>query len=265
MLELVTFVLPIMQAAALVVARPLGFLLVFPLFSWLGLEGMIRNVVALAIGFPLMGSVYADLVNSAVPLPAEFIMILAAKEFLIGVVLAVIFGVPFWAAEMAGGYVDVYRGSSVATVVSPTQMSDPLISGAIFSIALVAIFISVGGLRTTIAAIYESFTIWPLFELMPKISSDLYPIFLEILAKVARIGLALGAPILIAMFVGELCLAFASRFAPQINIFDAMLSIKNIIFLVFLPPYLHFLTLRYGPDLLDLEGLTQIIKELATP
>lgn len=265
MLELVEFALPIMQAAALIIARPLGFLLVFPLFTWLGLEGMIRNVVALAIGLPLIGGVYDDLAASAVPFAAEFIMILAAKEFLIGVVLAVIFGVPFWAAEMAGGYVDVYRGSSVATVVSPTQMSDPLISGAIFSIALVAIFLSVGGLRTVIAAIYQSFEIWPLFEVMPNISANLYPIFVEILSKVARIGLALGAPILIAMFVGELCLAFTSRIAPQINIFDAMLSIKNIIFLVFLPPYLHFLTLRYGPDILDLEGLTALLMELAGP
>ncbi len=265
MLELVEFILPLIEAGALTFARPLGFIIAFPLFSWLGLQGMIRNVTALAIGAPFLTLVYTQLAASPEPLPAEYIMLLAGKEFLVGLTLGVVLGVPFWGAEMAGAYVDVYRGSSAATVVSPDAMAEPLVSGAIFSIALVAIFLAMGGLRMVLGVLYESYDIWPFFQIVPRISGDLYPVFLEILGTVARIALTLGAPLLIAMFVAELALAFTSRFAPQINIFDAMLSLKNIVFLVVLPPYLYFLARYYGSEVLDLPGLTDILRRVVGP
>ena len=262
MLQLVQFFLPLVEAAALVFARPLGFIVVFPLFTWLGLQGMIRNVTALAFGAPFFTTIYMQIAGSPEAFPAEYVVLLAGKEFLVGLTLGVILGAPFWGAEMAGAYVDVYRGTSFATVVSPDSMAEPLVSGAVFSVALVAIFLAMGGLRLVLGILYESYDLWPFFEMFPRITGDLYPVFIELLGAVAKIALALGAPLLIAMFVGELALAFTSRFAPQINIFDAMLSIKNVIFLVMLPPYLYFLARHYGTDVLDLPGLIDIVRKL---
>jgi type III secretion protein T len=265
MLQLVQFFLPLVEAAALTFARPLGFIIAFPLFAWLGLQGMVRNVTAIAFGSPFLVLIYAQIIQSPEPLAAEYVVLLTGKEFLVGITLGLLLGVPFWAAEMAGAYVDVYRGTSAATVVSPDQMSEPLVSGALFSIALVAIFLAMGGLRMVLGLLYESYEIWPYFELLPQITGELYPVFIELLGTIARIALSLGAPIMIAMFIGELALAFTSRFAPQINIFDAMLSIKNIIFLLILPPYLYLLARHYGPDVLDLPGLIDIARKLVQP
>ena len=265
MLQLVEFIFPLIQAAALTFARPVGFIIAFPLFTWLGLQGMVRNVTAIAIGTPFLVVVYSQLAAEVEPLAAEYIVMLAGKEFLVGLTLGVIMGVPFWGAEMAGSYIDVYRGTSSATVVSTDQMSEPLVTGAMFSIALVAIFLSMGGMRLILGVLYESYDLWPFFQLVPQITGELYPTFIELLTKVAKISLTLGAPIMIAMFVGELALAFTSKFAPQINIFDAMLSIKNIIFLLVLPPYLYLLARYYGREVLDFEGLTQILRRLVEP
>ncbi len=265
MLQVVQFILPLVEAGALVFARPLGFIIVFPLFTWLGLQGMLRNVIAIAFGSPFLVMIYTQIVGSPETFPAEYIVMLAGKEFFVGLTLGVILGAPFWGAEMAGAYVDVYRGSSAATVVSPDQMAEPLVSGAIFSIALVAIFLTMGGLRLVLGILYESYELWPFFQMVPEITGDLYPVFIELLGAVAKIALALGAPLLIAMFVGELAIAFTSRFAPQINIFDALLSIKNLIFLVVLPPYLYLLARYYGANVLDLEGLVAIVRQLVEP
>ena len=255
----------LIQAGSLVIARPLGFLLIFPVFSWFGLQGMIRTVTAFVIGVPLLNSVYSDLLVAGTPMAAEMIVTLVAKEFLVGAVIGIILGAPFWAAEVAGSYIDVYRGTSLATVASPDQMAQPLITGAIFSIALVAIFLTIGGFHVVIDAIYQSFQIWPLFEVMPNISEPLLPIVFDLLTKVFTLALALGAPIIIAMFLGELALAYASRFAQQINVFDATLSAKNLIFLFVLPPYLFVLMSYYGRDVLDLDGFIEIIGRLASP
>ena len=264
-LELITTLLPFVEAGALVVARPLGFIIVFPVFVWLGLVGMIRTVTAFVIGFPMMQVVYLDLATTGAPIAAEIIVLMVGKEFLVGAVLGIVLGAPFWAAETAGTYVDVFRGTSSATVVSPDQMSEPLITGAIFSIALVAIFLAMGGMRIALDAIYQSYQIWPMFELIPEISEALYPIFVDLLTKIFKLALALGAPLMIAMFLGELALAYASRFAQQINVFDATLSAKNLIYLFILPPYLYILTAHYADDALDLDGLIVIMGRMVNP
>ena len=256
---LIELMLPLIQAAALIVARPLGFIIVFPVFGWMGLVGMIRTVTAFVIGFPMFELVYGDLLSANINLAPEVIVMLVGKEFLVGAVIGIVLGAPFWAAETAGSYVDVFRGTSSATVVSPDQMAEPLVTGAIFSIALVAIFLVMGGLRVAVDAIYESFQIWPMFQLIPEISEALYPIFIELLSKIFRVALALGAPIMIAMFLGEIALAYASRFAQQINVFDATLSAKNLIFLFIMPPYLYMLTAFYADDVLDIDGLVEIM------
>ena len=256
---LIELMLPLIQAAALIVARPLGFIIIFPVFGWMGLVGMIRTVTAFVIGFPMFESVYGDLLLANINFAPEVIVMLVGKEFLVGAVIGIVLGAPFWAAETAGSYVDVFRGTSSATVVSPDQMAEPLVTGAIFSIALVAIFLVMGGLRVAVDAIYESFQIWPMFQLIPEISEALYPIFIELLSKIFRVALALGAPIMIAMFLGEIALAYASRFAQQINVFDATLSAKNLIFLFIMPPYLYMLTAFYADDVLDIDGLVEIM------
>jgi len=237
-------------------------LIVFPVFGWMGLVGMIRTVTAFVIGFPLFELVYVDLLAANTTLQAEYIVTLVAKEFMVGAIIGVVLGAPFWAAETAGSYVDVFRGTSSATVVSPDQMSEPLVTGAIFSLALAAIFIVMGGLRVAVDAVYQSFQIWPMFELFPEINESLYPIFVELLTKIFKLALALGAPIMIAMFLAEMALAYASRFAQQINVFDATLSAKNLIFLFIMPPYLYMLTAYYADDVLDIEGLIEIMARM---
>lgn len=262
MLEFMTFVMPLVQAAALSVARPLGLIIVFPLFSWLGLQGMIRNTFALAIAVPHITVVYTTLAGYADPLPLSYLTLLAGKEFLIGVLLAVMLGVPFWAAEVAGAYVDTFRGSMTAVVSSPGQ-DQQMTSGALFSIALVAIFVAAGGLRTVIGALYDTYEIWPIFEIAPAMGGDMRAVFIGIIAEIARISLTLAAPLLIAMFIGEMALAYASKFATQVNVFDAALSVKNLIFLMILPPYVYLLTRYYGPDVLDFAVLTGFLQDLA--
>lgn len=259
---MIEVMLPLLQAAALIIARPLGFIIIFPVFSWMGLVGMIRTVIAFVIGFPLFELVYVDLLAANTTLDAEYIVTLVTKEFMVGAIIAVVLGAPFWAAETAGTYVDVFRGTSSATVVSPDQMSEPLVTGAVFSLALAAIFIVMGGLRVAVDAIYQSFEIWPMFEIFPEISESLYPIFVELLTKIFKLALALGAPIMIAMFLAEMALAYASRFAQQVNVFDTALSAKNLIFLFIMPPYLYMLTAYYADDVLDIEGLIDIMARM---
>ena len=85
--ELVATVFPVVEAAALCAARPYGFLVVFPLFIWMGLQGAARTVLALALGAPMIVGVYAVMSAPSAEFPAETLIVLIAKEFMIGAFL----------------------------------------------------------------------------------------------------------------------------------------------------------------------------------
>lgn len=248
--SLIDAVLPLVTSGALGTARPLGFMMIFPIFGWIGLKGMVRNVVALGIAIPMIPAIYQTMAFGGT-YPAQSIALLVGKEVLVGAALGAALGAPFWAAELAGGYLDFYRGASAGTVMNPSQNTESLISGAVFTLGLIGVFIATGGMRTTLGALYDSWVIWPVFDPTPSVTAPLFPFFHQLLSKIAHIALALGAPLLIAMFLSELLLALISRFAQQINVFDATLGVKNLVYLLLLPPYLLFLLRIYGPEALD--------------
>lgn len=244
--------MPYLQAAALCIARPLGILTVFPAFIWLGLQGPVRNVFALAMAAPALPEVHYQLISLAEPLGAQNLGLLMVKEVLIGVALGAIFGAPFWAAEMAGTQIDVYRGAMSSTVVAPDAQTEPLVTGATYALAMTGIFIAAGGLRDLISALYATWELWSVFEPTPPPLDNVWPMVVDILRKICSIAIALAAPLLIAMFLSEMAFGIASRFSPQVNIFDLTLSFKNLAYLFLTPAFLYLYAFYYASDALDL-------------
>ncbi|MDD2868167.1 flagellar biosynthetic protein FliR [Neomegalonema sp.] len=244
--------MPWVQAAALSIARPLGILTVFPAFIWLGLQGPVRNVFALAMAAPVIPEVHAHLTALAEPLGAQNLGLLMVKEVLIGIALGAIFGAPFWAAEMAGTQIDVYRGAMSSTIIAPDTQTEPLVTGAIYALAMTGIFMASGGLRDLITALYGTYGLWSVFEATPPPLDNVWPMIVEVLRKVSSLAIALAAPLLIAMFLSEIAFGIASRLAPQVNIFDLTLSIKNLAYLFLTPAFLYLYAFYYAADVLDL-------------
>lgn len=92
---------PVISAASLAACRAMGVVVITPAFNRLGLTGMIRGCVAVAISIPMFFPVFEAL--TAMPEHGSvFIAGLLIKEFLIGILIGLLFGIPFWAAEVAG-------------------------------------------------------------------------------------------------------------------------------------------------------------------
>lgn len=250
--EMTYVYMPWLQAAALCIARPLGILTVFPVFIWLGLQGPVRNVFALAMAAPAIPEVHLHLVSLAEPLGAQNLGLLMVKEVLVGVALGAIFGAPFWAAEMAGTQIDVYRGAMSSTIIAPDAQTEPLVTGAIYALAMTGIFILSGGLRDLISALYGTYGLWSVFDPTPPPLENVWPMVVEILRKVCALAIALAAPLLIAMFLSEIAFGIASRFSPQLNVFDLTLSIKNLAYLFLTPAFLYLYAYYYAPEAIDL-------------
>src|SRR5262249_58328869 len=92
--------------------------IVMPAFTRLGATGLLRGGIALTLAFPLVPLVAQALAGEQLTVAA--IAILLLKELTVGVVIGLVLGVPFWAAEAAGDVLDLQRGSASASLPHPS-------------------------------------------------------------------------------------------------------------------------------------------------
>ena len=142
--SLLSLAYPLIIASAIAMARALGMIIVTPAFIRLGLTGLIRSGVAVAICIPVIPGVLNSMLMEG-PMSSLLITGLLIKELLVGTIIGIAFGIPFWGAEVAGDLVDLQRGSTSAQLIDPLQASETSIAGTLFVFALLALFFMSGG------------------------------------------------------------------------------------------------------------------------
>jgi type III secretion protein T len=244
-------------ASAIAMARMMGLVLVLPAFTRLGVTGIIRAGISIALSLPLVPFIALTVAPEQVP-----IMQIAgylAKEVVAGVVLGLFLGVPLWAAEVAGEIMDVQRGVTFGDIADPTSGGSNNVTGNFFSLLVVALFFASGGLQFTMKTLYASYEIWPVTSTLPIFAPGTGQMFLELLDDLFGLGFLLVSPIVIAFLLTDLSLAFVARAAPQMNIFVLSLAVKNLLFVFLIVLYGVFL-LSYMKD--NLGEMTKALPQL---
>lgn len=237
---LTEFAYPLIAAAAIGVARAMGMILVTPAFNRLGLTGMIRSAVAVALSLPLIMPIFETL--SAMEHVSSFVIAaLLLKELIFGVLLGLVFGIPFWAAEVAGELIDLQRGSTMAQLLDPMSTTESGVTSTLLTVMLVALFFMTGGFLLLLDGFYSSYSLWPVAELMPQLDAQTALAVLSLLDQVMRIGVLMIAPLVIAILIADFMLAYLARMAPNLHVFDLSLPIKNLVFTILMLIYLAFL------------------------
>ncbi|KXF75052.1 type III secretion protein [Paramesorhizobium deserti] len=238
--SIIEFAYPLLIATAMAMSRALGMVVLTPAFTRLGLTGLLRSGVAIAISIPVIPGIFATMAESR-ELTSIIMTGLMIKEFVIGIIIGIAFGIPFWAAEVAGDLVDLQRGSTSAQLVDPLAISETSISATLFNISLVALFFMSGGFLLLLDGFYRSYDLWPIVSFTPVMGSQAASALLSALDRIMQIALLLVAPVVLAMLIADLMLAYLSRLSPQLHIFDLSLAIKNLLFCVLILFYATFL------------------------
>lgn len=237
---LLDYVYPFLAAFGLAVARALGMVIISPTFNRLGLTGMIRSAVAVVLAIPVAPVIYAGL--SLADAPTGFAIAgLLIKEMAIGLVIGLAFGIPFWAAEVAGELVDLQRGSTMAQLVDPLGAGETSISSTLLTVTLITLFFMSGGFTLMVDGYYRSYGLWPTLTFSPIVVENTALEIVRILDRVMQIGVLLIAPIVVALLVADMMLAYLSRMAPQLHVFDLSLPVKNLLFSFLMVLYASFL------------------------
>jgi type III secretion protein T len=240
--------------------RILALFALMPIFSKEALPHLIRICVAISVAV-VVAPALAGGADAASKLGLPYLIAVAGKECLIGLMLGFAVAVPLWAFEGIGFLVDMQRGASIASVLDPVTGHDTSPLGVLFGQAMIVFFFVSGAYLQMLGLLYESFRLWPVYDWWPTMGAMAPGLFLGMLDHLMRLTLLLSAPLVIAMLLVEIGMAIVGRSAPQMDVFFLAMPVKSAVVFLMLVLYCAVLFDYAGKEL---ARLTDVLFSLGT-
>jgi flagellar biosynthetic protein FliR len=152
----------------------------------------------------------------------------------VGLVLGYLTGVVLHLFTVAGDVLDVTSGLSVAAVFDPLTGDRGAVLGRLLPLAAVTIFLAVGGLGALVQGLAASVVAIPLDGAI-RLDPGLVDVAVAVTGRILVAGVELALPAVAALFLSEVVLGLAARFAPQANVLMLGLPLKVIVLLTTVP------------------------------
>jgi len=198
--------------------------MVLPLLARDVVPAIIRNVFifSLALGLYPLISTTADLDK----ISAAGLVPLVLKESILGLMIAYVFSIIFWALEGAGEIIDAKIGSTTAQIVDPVLGHQTTMTATFFSRLAAYLFVALGGLSVFLGVLLQSYAIWPVDAPLPNLEWNDDLIFVQRFSDLFTIMLVLAAPVLVVLSLVEFGFGLVNRFAERLNVFSISMSVK---------------------------------------
>lgn len=197
---------------------------VLPLLARDVVPTIVRNVfvVSLAISlYPLIAAT-TDLSE----LSPSGLAGLVLKESVIGLMLAYVFSIVFWALEGAGEIIDAKIGSTTAQLVDPVLGHQTTMTATFFSRLAAWLFVALGGLSVFLGLLLRSYTVWPIDAPLPPLVWRDDVIVVQRFSDLFAMMLVLAAPVLVVLSLVEFGFGLVNRYAERLNVFSISMSVK---------------------------------------
>lgn len=228
-------------AYGVLIGRPLGLLAISPVFTRIEIAntGIVRGAIISALILPLWSRMESTIDPEA--LGTLNVIVLMMKEVIVGVLLGLPLGVPFWALDIAGDIMDQQRGQQQNRLTAAGGGDDMSVTGTVLMLAGIAIYVVSGGLMAITQALYTSWNVWRPLDMLPMPDGRAPLLGLELLDMVFRRGFELALPVVIAMMLADAAMLIITRIASQLHLDDVMSAARNLVFAIFLPLYAGYL------------------------
>jgi flagellar biosynthesis protein FliR len=161
---------------------------------------------------------------------APALALLFAREVLVGLCLGFVADAAFRAAEIAGRLSDTLRGANVAEILVPTaeERSSPL--GVLYLLLATVVFLQIGGVPRLCEALLDSYRVLPVGGGLGAGSArQAAAIVTAASARLIASGVALAAPVIVALWLTDLALGLVARAAPQVPVYFVGLPLKGLL------------------------------------
>ncbi|MFN0029980.1 MAG: flagellar biosynthetic protein FliR [Acidimicrobiales bacterium] len=221
----------------LIMVRTMAWLYAAPVFSDRGFSNVARLTTALSLSFFLTPLLSTGQVNPQSATLGGFVL-LAAGQIASGLVLGWVASVLLAAFEAAGHHIDLMSGFSMSSLLDPQSGNQAAVFSRFTRVLFVTLLFATGAHHELIRGFVLSFQVAPL-DALPQFNFDVRGA-LELVSTMMVASVQIAAPVLGALFLTEVTLAMAQRFAPNTNVFMLGLSVKSLMTLTLMGGALAF-------------------------
>ncbi len=190
------------------------------------------------------------------PLPVILWVALLVKEVLIGALLGLLSQFVFFAIQMAGTVIDTQRGMNQFSFFAPQLQGNTSALGLLQFQAALVVFLALDGHLIFIQELARSFVGIPVAQ-FPAINAN-GELILDQLARLGAdtlvIAVKLSAPVLIALFLIDVCFGAIGKIAPQVSVHGESSTVKSLVGLVIVLLGLPLLIEQFGISMVDMLG-----------
>jgi flagellar biosynthesis protein FliR len=148
----------------------------------------------------------------------------AVKEVLVGLIIGYVTMLIFVAVQLAGEAMDIQIGFGLAAVADPLLGTHTALIGQFLYLMATLLFLALNGHHMLLVGLMKSFEMVPLGQF--AFGALLSGRILEILSDLFMIGLRIGGPVMLAVFLADLALGLVGRSLPQMNLLMVGLPAK---------------------------------------
>lgn len=219
-------VLPWCLSVALLAVRLAVAVTLSPAFSAYGVPSTVRAALTLA----LAALAFAN--RAPVPEAAAWaanpmhLLVSVTAEIVIGALLGMSVHLTFGALSLAGRLMDVQAGFAIGSVFDPVTRTSSNVLGSLLSLIGVTTFVATDAHLRLAQLVAQSMDVLPLGTL-PGLNDPLQPILAG--SSMFVLGLALAAPVSLALLLTDAVIAVASRNMQRVNVLVLAMPIKVIV------------------------------------
>lgn len=219
-------VLPWCLSIALLAVRLSVAVALSPAFSAYGIPATVR--VALILVLAMLTFAHRGPVANAAEWaadPAKLVLPVLAEIF-IGALLGLGVHLVLGALSLAGRLMDVQVGFAIGSVFDPVTRSSSNVLGPLLSLIGVTVFVASDAHLELAQLVAQSIDVLPIGEL-PTLHDPMQPLLAA--GSMFALGVALAAPVSLALLLSDVAIAIASRNMPRVNVLMLAMPIKALV------------------------------------
>lgn len=233
----------VLPAFFLILVRVGAFLASVPLFSYRNIPVSHKIGSAVFLAWIMLSAMGAPEVS----INGGFIVDIMT-EAIVGLSLGLLAALWMYAFQVAGGFIDLQMGFSIASVFDPqTGVQTPLMGKFLYYLAILLLF-ALDGHHLLLDGIFYSYKYVPLGATLHGFETgEAGRYAVTVVAGMFLIAFQMALPIVGTLFLVDVALGIMARTVPQMNIFVVGIPLKILVafllFLVIMPAF--FLSVRY--------------------
>lgn len=259
---MLNFIFNHVEIFVLVLVRMSSFIAITPVFGTKNVPTTVKAGLSFMLALmltPIIAATTTGVQYQGIPFVDLFLILV--KEFMVGAVLALTSTILFSAVQIAGSFIDLQIGFSMANVVDPMSgISSPL-TGQFKYVLAMLLFLGFDGHHGLLTALLQSYKFIPLGGF--HISGSLTAFALKIFGVMFLLGVKVAIPIIAALFLADFGLAMLSRVVPQMNVFVIGMPVKVVVgllmLIVVMPTFVYILRELFQTMFTQMDALLHVL------